>query len=431
MDEGKSVWRYYALRRCAGDRRDVIWYEAGERFLFTEEGVRLLPQNESWGPTWTLVDTDSAAEEVPSHLIAHGTEHFVIFCTSPKKSRWSRLHKSVLRVLIVMNPWKRNEIIRVCVAFLIRHSVYSNDDSSRSALPHGMITEESVLEVFDHLSPTPRLCFDYLLHDMIEEYKQEVENEIKALTISKLEQFISSSASLTMDGISHKLCVIRRVEDGIRSYDVAPITLTMQSRLASRFRTLERQEQICLYKRFSKVPDSRSMAGIFFEAAGQQHIQDGVTLEIVPMVRLPSNKGATNPRWYSSHAHIVNASLEASRQDALQKKQLVHIPQSPFMEYRDGPLTIKSDYIYVPEFTNQVALDSFIAIDGLLYVFQFTIGKEHCINTGLIDFLGKCSGVPHEDKWRFIFILPPNQTLVCLQLRNMLGLHPFSAVIEM
>ena len=141
------------------------------------------------------------------------------------------------------------------------------------------------------------------------------------------------------------------------------------------------------------------MAGIFFEAAGQQHIQDGVTLEIVPMVRLPLNRGATNPRWYSSHAHLVNASLEASRQDALQKKQSVHIPQSPFMEYRDEPLTIESGFIYVPEFTNQVALYSFIAIDGLLYVFQFTNCGEHGINAGLIDFLGKCSGVPCEDKW--------------------------------
>ena len=155
MDEGKSVWRYYALRRCVAERRDVIWYEAGERFLFTEEGVRLLSQNESWGPTWTLmIDTDSAPEGVPSHFIAHGTEHFVIFCTSPKKSRWSCLHKSVLTILIVMNPWKRNEIIRVCVAFLIRYSDCSNDDSSQSALPHGTITEESVLECLTTL-PQP------------------------------------------------------------------------------------------------------------------------------------------------------------------------------------------------------------------------------------------------------------------------------------
>jgi len=144
------------------------------------------------------------------------------------------------------------------------------------------------------------------------------------------------------------------------------------------------------------------------------------------MVKLPSG---TNPRWYSSH---VPASLEESRQGAVQKKQSVHIPPlSPVMEYRDGPLTIESGFIYVPEFANQVALDSFIAIDGLLYVFQFTIGGEHGVMAELIDFLGKYPGVPHRDKWRIIFILPPNQILVCPQPRKMLGLHPFSAVIEM
>ena len=124
MDEGKSVWRVYALCRCLTDKRQVIWYEAGEAFLFSEQGVHLLAKNQlrPWGPTWTLVDTDF----VPSHLIACGANHFVIFCTSPQASHWSRLHKSVYPVLIIMNPWKRKEIIRVCVAFLISYCVCSN-----------------------------------------------------------------------------------------------------------------------------------------------------------------------------------------------------------------------------------------------------------------------------------------------------------------
>ena len=41
--------------------------------------------------------------------------------------------------------------------------------------------------------------------------------------------------------------------------------------------------------------------GIFFEAAAQRRFQDGVTLELVPLVRLPSSRRGTNPRWYSTH----------------------------------------------------------------------------------------------------------------------------------
>ena len=223
--------------------------------------------------------------------------------------------------------------------------------------------------------------------------------------------------------------IIRPKDVGV-VYDVAPIILTMQSRLANRFRTLERQEQIRLYNHFSRVRGSRGTAAIFFEAAGQRRIQDGVALEIVPMVRLPSSRRGTNPRWYSSHVHLLNEQLEASRQEALQRKQSVCIPMFPSIEYRDGPLTIKSGFVYVPDLTNQVALDSFVAIDGLLYLFQFTIGGEHGVKAGLIDFLSKCSGVPHKAQWRFIFILPPNLTLVCPQPRNMRGLRLFSAVIK-
>jgi hypothetical protein len=41
----------------------------------------------------------------------------------------------------------------------------------------------------------------------------------------------------------------------------------------------------------------------------------------------------------------------------------------------------------VSESTNQVALDSFIVMNNLLYIFQSTIDEEHKIKTGLIDFV--------------------------------------------
>jgi hypothetical protein len=60
-----------------------------------------------------LVDSDEAKEGVPPNLVCHGTRHFVIYTASPRQERWSRLHKTVRDIRIIMNPWTRTEIFRV------------------------------------------------------------------------------------------------------------------------------------------------------------------------------------------------------------------------------------------------------------------------------------------------------------------------------
>ena len=81
------------------------------------EGVYQVPKsfdNDRFEPfVWTLVDSDHAKEGLPSHLVEQGTRHFVIYCTSPHKDRWSRLHKTVRQRTVIMNPWKIKEILRV------------------------------------------------------------------------------------------------------------------------------------------------------------------------------------------------------------------------------------------------------------------------------------------------------------------------------
>ena len=311
--------------------------------------------------------------------------------------------------------------------------------SSTSTLPPGTNIHECVNGVFNELGPTPRLCIDYLCSPgqiELEQYRQDVQQAILNITTSDLQRLLQDSRSLTMNAVSHKLCLISR-QDGENAYSgpiVSPITSSIKSRLANRFRTLERGEQIRLYKYLSKVPGSRAMAGIFFEAAAQGCFQDGVALELLPMVRLPYSQGKNNPRWYSSHVFLHNATLEAARQQALQEQQSLIIPRDlPIVEYTDdGPSSITSDVIYVPELTNQAALVSFILKKDLLYIFQFSVGKDHDIKPGLIDFIRKCPGPPSMDMCRFVFVHPPNHTLVCPQPRKleMQELHPCSAVLD-
>ena len=56
---------------------------------------------------------------------------------------------------------------------------------------------------------------------------------------------------------------------------------------------------------------------------------------------------------------------------------------------------------------------------GFLDINQFTGGKLHKIKSGLITFLQKSKGIPLEDKWQFIFIIPDDlTTLKCPVPKN-------------
>ena len=236
-----------------------------------------------------------------------------------------------------------------------------------------------------------------------------------------------------MNAVSHKICLISRQDkENLRSkVIVSPITPTITSRLANHFRSLERGERIRLYKLLSRDPDLRAAAGIFFEAAGQGCLQDGVTLKLLPMVQLSPSQPKTNPQWYTSHVALPNKTLEATRQQVLIQRKLLDIPPGlPVEEYTgNGPSSIIRDVLYVPGLTNQAVLDSFILMNDLLYIFQFSIGEKRDIKLGLFNFI-RDLGFLSMDKCRFVFIHPPNHTLVCPQPPK-LEMHPCSAVLEL
>ncbi|PFH47854.1 hypothetical protein AMATHDRAFT_151083 [Amanita thiersii Skay4041] len=419
---GKSIWIYYALRRRLAEKKSVIWYYEGTRYLFVEEGVYKVPDGfrRFKSLVWTLVDSGNAKDEVLKDLVMPHARHFVIYCTSPSQDRWRHLYKTAHKSTFIMNPWKRKEILRVT-----------------STLQSGAIPDESVNRVFHELGPIARLCINYLgFDDAIEEYRECVESAISNITASEVEKLLRDCLSLKMDAISRKICLIsRRDKENVRSaVIVSPITPFIKSRLANRLRSLERSELIRLYKHFSNVPESRVFAGLYFEVTGQQCLQDGATLELLPMVKLPSSRSKTKPQWYSSHVVIEDETLEAFRKQVLKEQKSLTIPQGlPVEEYTGNCTSIAPNVIYVPASKNQVAFDSFILMDGLLYLFQFSIASNHDIKPGLLDFIHKTSGCPSIDNCCFVFIHPPDHVLVCPQpwRLEMQKLCPFSAVLNM
>jgi hypothetical protein len=225
---------------------------------------------------------------------------------------------------------------------------------------------------------------------------------------------------------------------------VAPITNSIKSRLSNQFRNLQQGERIRLFKVFERVPGARATAGIFYEAQAQYLLQEGMHLDLIPMVKLESEENgreskklgkgrrAPLPRWHSSHVFLYDQSLETSRQQALRQPAPVDIEPSKTLEYTDDGLqSLEPNVFYVPEKTNESAIDFFILVDDFLYIFQMTIRHRHDINHGLMDSADRY-GFPPMDKWRFVFIIPPNLLLRVpqpwkLKLRS---LSPYSAVVR-
>lgn len=222
---------------------------------------------------------------------------------------------------------------------------------------------------------------------------------------------------------------------------LTPITDCIGSKLALQFRNFGRREQVEIYRRFAPFPTSRGMTGGVFEGYCQQKFQEKISLECIPMVRLPDPKPARaasakktkvpdgaidgnqapKHQWHSSHAVLANGKLEERRLLAPRDKFSFEICPSSTHEYREDDMErfeASSDVYYLPRKSNQVALDSFIIHDGLLYIFQFPRGKHHDIKDGLITFLEKCAGLLPCGDWRVVFIIPDDSDLLkCLKQR--------------
>ena len=274
--------------------------------------------------------------------------------------------------------------------------------------------------VYERLGPIPQLCFDYP-HDSMDwltQYERDIQYSVSRLSTESLETLFDDAGNLDMDQLSHKICLISRgILENVASLPIVkPITPFVHSKLVCRLRTLERSEQVRLYKRFAKTCDSRAVAGIAFEAAGQAMLQDGVDLELILMVHYPPSQTTPLPPWHSSHLHQQDKKLEQLRQVALGKSLSLPVRPSGIFEYRDdGPLSIKPNVFYLPKMTNQVAFDAFVLLNGILYLFQFTIGDRHDFKPGLKEFFVTCLGIPPMKNWRVVFVIPPNRTLIVPQ----------------
>jgi hypothetical protein len=291
---------------------------------------------------------------------------------------------------------------------------------------------DHINNVFDELGPIPLLCFDYGVK-ALSSYRRALSKVLSKLTIKKLEDLVDAATSLEMDAsgaknlamdtISHKICLIRRLNptDLDAEVEVLPITAIVGSRIAFQLRNTERSEQIRLYKQLTALPEAKRMSGNVFEAYCQQRFSERISIKFVPMVRLEDSKASKNKRrylhqWYTTNTTLTPPSLEKARKAALDERTSLDIRPLSSFEFISpkrtrGKLKVKPDIYYTPAAPNQEGFDSFIVHDGILYLFQFTNATTHGIKD-FFDFFAKCTGYPARKNWRFIFDIPSNTDAV-------------------
>jgi len=302
-------------------------------------------------------------------------------------------------------------------------------------LPGSAMTNADIKKTFEQLGPTPRIIQLLSRPDRLKEYKAGVDRALLWMTAEKLKKLISDTRSLYMETDKGRLGLISRAKrnDVHSMHLVAPVTELIKSRLARQLRTISRNQQIELYDLFSKSPETKGMCGTLFEAIGLCVVPEGLDITLVPMVRLPRG---SNTNWYASHTSLPDETLEAQRERALGRSQVIQIPPTTTQEFNTiDILTLHEGIFYVPVSETQEPLDAFLFLNDILYILQFSIGQKLSIKPGFVEFLQKCQHVPPLEEWKFVFLIPPGTRLVCpepkSELPRLRNLNPYSAELDL
>ncbi len=258
------------------------------------------------------------------------------------------------------------------------------------------------------------------------------------MTVQSLEEILRNVGDLTMDHLSHKICLIKRPEKNVigHQYCIQPITDYVQSKLALRLRVLDSHQQIALYRSYVRIPRLKGMSGYIFEGFCHRRFQNNIHIQYVQMVRLDRKTWKRQPRWNSSHVRLQDSELDAHRQNARRNSVTLDVHPVGTQEYGDDLPTLepKEDVYYVPKIENEIALDSFILHSNQLHVFQFTCSDAHDIKDGLVSRLAGCTKFPPFDEWHFIFVIPKtDEVFKCPYQQNLelQKLKLFSAQVSM
>lgn len=288
-------------------------------------------------------------------------------------------------------------------------------------------------DTYDQFGPTPRLCLETAAFpEAMAAYGTDVRGTLAWMTLETLRQWTVQARDLKMDGISDKLCLIRREKrNTVSSLPlVMPITDHIASKLSLHMRNASFHQLMEEFRMLFPLIFWREMTGYIFENICHQGFQKQIHIKYVPMVQEDRRH---RPKWRSSHQAInkhdaESQALEKLRQDALSRCETLDVRPSDIRSYDDLDFAPERNVYYIPKSPSELA---FIHCGDRLYIFQFTVSSEHGIKDGLIAQFAKCHNLPQPGNWRFIFIIPSDIGEIESPCSNSLGLTPFSSRVAM
>ena len=236
-------------------------------------------------------------------------------------------------------------------------------------------------EVFLKYGPTPQLCIDSVqTPSHLKEFRNERTRAIANLKLGTLITSFQMGEDLDMD-LWHSILLLKRKNvDDLLEFTIEPISPSIK-RLLKRQLMTEEKERLQTYLRLASVHDLRIIAGIVFESLAQLQLQEEVALNLVPMVKVSDPRSRGNAKWQTQ---------SSSPADAANPPFWIQFKPTDTVEYDESTLSgLQAGVLYVPTSSNELAFDSFILIDQVLYIFQFSITALHETNEGITKLLSR------------------------------------------
>ena len=231
--------------------------------------------------------------------------------------------------------------------------------------------------------------------------------------MSDLKKAVKDWSTLN-SSVSPSIFLVRREElppsheRYLQRYTIEPITAQISQKFKYKLIEATQEQRLDIYETFEPVRQGRRLARLAFEMIGHRRFQKEVELTLIPMAKDPNpRRGLTV--WQSQFLG------ESEPMGSVGAIPISFKPQDITQYQWPGPNVVGSSIYYVPESSNQVAFDSFVVDDRVLYIFQFTIATSHQIRAGIMDFLSQQSlrTTLQGEEWRFIFIIPPGHMVEC------------------
>ena len=263
--------------------------------------------------------------------------------------------------------------------------------------------------MFEEYGPTARHCLDFVTDlGLISRHKSRVANQISELSLQNLLELSKMACDIQLD-LSHRILLLRRRHvTNLQEIVLEPITRAVRRQLSLRLMQMERMSQLlAAYRHLERVSESRPMAGFIFEVMVQLQFQDEIELDLVPMVELQPTDRRKTALWTSAPS-LIAPDLVATTNISID-----FWPERT-VQYEGSILSdFQPDVYYLPRSSKQVAFDSFILVDQILYIFQFSIAAEHPIKARITGFFSQptFNTLLQGTEWRFIFIIPPGETI--------------------